>query len=160
MYQHFVNNELSLTTGGYAYQPFGEKLPDDIGQRVSSETKRELSAANSTSSEHVILQVSRSVKLLNISKPAAWICLAILTYLLVTCGTLVIVSRQYTRMVPALVDSIADTAVLVAGSTKLLELAKLRSTRGIKKDSRVCAKLGWFSDAEGQKRWGVELVAQ
>ncbi|KAI1174675.1 hypothetical protein F4777DRAFT_553044 [Nemania sp. FL0916] len=159
MYQHFVNNELSLATGGYAYQRFGEKFSDSFRQRVPG-SKREAKPANTTNSEYVMLQVSRPVEILNISKPAAWICLAILAYLIVTCGTLAIVSRQYTRMVPKLIDSIADTAVLVAGSVKLLELAKLKSTREIKKDSHVRAKLGWFNDTKGQKRWGVELVPQ
>ncbi|TGJ83738.1 hypothetical protein E0Z10_g5028 [Xylaria hypoxylon] len=156
MYQHFVNNEVSLTTGGYAYQPLGEKLPDDIGQR-HPKSKREMSPANTTGREDIMLQVSRPVELLKISKPAAWICLVILAYLIVSCGTLAIVSRQYNRMLSGPINSIADTAVLVAGSTKLLELAKLQSTSDIKKDSRIHAKLGWFNDAEGRKRWGVEL---
>ncbi|KAI1130831.1 hypothetical protein F5Y10DRAFT_288558 [Nemania abortiva] len=155
MYQHFVNNEVSLTTGGYAYQPFGEKLPDNIGQ-IYPGRKRETDPTNT--SEEVMLQVSRPVELLKISKPAAWICLVILAYLIVSCGTLAIVSRHYNRMlISGPINSIADTAVLVARSTKLLELAKLRSTTDIKKDNSIRAKLGWFDDAEGRKRWGVEL---
>ncbi|KAI0445143.1 hypothetical protein F4803DRAFT_509535 [Xylaria telfairii] len=159
MYQHFVNSNLSLTTGGYAYQPLGEKLPDDIGQLVSTKRrKRQTSPAkNDTNSNDVILEVSRPVELLNISTPAVWISLVILAYLIIACGTLAIVSRQYNQMLSGPTATIADTAALVAGSAKLLELAQSQSTSDIKKDRSLCARLAWFDDDEGRKRWGVEL---
>ncbi|KAI0107195.1 hypothetical protein GGR51DRAFT_571105 [Nemania sp. FL0031] len=157
MYQHFVNNNVSFTTGGYVYQPVGEKLPDDIGQ-IYTGRKREPGPANMTSGGDVItIRVSRPVELLKMSTPAAWICLVILAYLIVSCGVLAIVSREYNRMLPGPSDSIADNAALVAGSARLLQLSREESTRSIKKNDDIRAKLGWFHDAEGQERWGVEL---
>ncbi|KAI0544205.1 hypothetical protein F4679DRAFT_55211 [Xylaria curta] len=159
MYQHFVNNNVSLTTGGYAYQPLGEKLSDNIGQPFSTKRrKKQTSAAKTdTNSDNVMLEVSRPVELLNISTPAAWISLVILAYLIIACGTLAIVSRRYNHMLSGPTATIADTAALVAGSAKLLELAQSKSTSDIKKDGSLCARLAWFNDAEGRKRWGVEL---
>ncbi|KAJ2998606.1 hypothetical protein NUW58_g264 [Xylaria curta] len=158
MYQHFVNNDVSLTAGGHAYQPLGEKLPD-IGDRLERRRRdiKDTTTANTTGRQEIIMQISRPVELLNISTPAAWICMVILAYLIVSCSVLIVASRQYNRLLPVPTTTIADTAALVAGSTKLLKLSRLRSTSSIKSDGNILAKLGWFNDAEGQKRWGIEL---
>ncbi|KAI0205212.1 hypothetical protein F4808DRAFT_473290 [Astrocystis sublimbata] len=140
MYQHFVNNNLSLTEGGFAYQAIDEKPAADIGDRYHGILRRDTQDTNaSTTGDQGVdfVQIARPVELLHISTPAAW---------------------QYNRMLPGPIDTIADTIVLIAGSTKLLELAKLRSTASIKGDSKVLTKLDWFDDAEGQKRWGIELA--
>ncbi|KAI0192158.1 hypothetical protein F4808DRAFT_465203 [Astrocystis sublimbata] len=158
MYQHFINHNLSLESGGYVYQPVGARLPADVGQREGGPEKESRETAPSPSGRtEIVMKVSRPVELLMISTPAAWICIAILSYLIVSCGVLMLAARGYNNMLPGTVDTIADTAALVAGSGKLLELARGRSTNDIKSDRGVLAKLDWFDDAEGQKRWGVEL---
>ncbi|KAI3325397.1 hypothetical protein HD806DRAFT_490219 [Xylariaceae sp. AK1471] len=156
MFQHFVNNNLSLTHGGYAYQAVGEQLPNNIGQEQTSGKRRR--SDTDESSQNITLHISRPVELLYISEPAAWISMIIIVYLIVSCGILAIASRKYNRMLPGPTNSVADAAALVAGSTKLLELARHRSVGSIKNDYSTLAKLGWFKGAEGETRWGIELV--
>jgi hypothetical protein len=163
MFQHFVNNNLSLTHGGYAYQTVGERLPDDIGDeqtKGSSSRRRRRSDANepTPSPQNITLHLSTPVELLYVSEPAVWISMIIIVYLIVTCGILAVVSRKYNRMLPGPTKSVADAAALVAGSPKLLELARRRSVDSVKRDGGTLAKLGWFKGAEGETRWGIELV--
>ncbi|KAI8634568.1 hypothetical protein F5Y19DRAFT_461290 [Xylariaceae sp. FL1651] len=159
MFQHFVNNNLSLTNGGYAYQSVGERLPADIGQEQPTAKRRKRNTDEPTGgSQEISLHISRPVEILYMSEPAAWICMIILAYLIVSCGILAVVSGQYNYMLPGPTNSIADVAVLVAGSTRLLGLARLRSVGSIKSDSSTRAKLGWFRGAKGERRWGIELV--
>ncbi|KAI1330021.1 hypothetical protein F5Y16DRAFT_408896 [Xylariaceae sp. FL0255] len=145
MYQHFVNHNLSLIDGGYAYQQVGATLPY-IGQRNPDQySKRSTNATNS----------SNPVTTLSVSMPVD---VSILAYLIITCGVLAIASRRYNRLRYGPVDNIADTAVLVASSERFLELAKYFTARSAKIDDSLLAKLGWFEDADGRRRWGVELV--
>ncbi|KAI1160924.1 hypothetical protein F5B18DRAFT_469977 [Nemania serpens] len=124
----------------------------DIGE------KRKISgrvvASNETSADPsmVTLEISRPAEILYMSTPAAWICMIILAYLIISSAILGVASGNYNRMPARPTSSIADVAALVAGSTRLLELAKYRSVSDVKSDDCFRARLGWFRDAEGRRR--------
>ncbi|KAI1353596.1 hypothetical protein F5Y01DRAFT_276621 [Xylaria sp. FL0043] len=71
---------------------------------------------------------------------------------------LALASRRCNRMLPGPTNTIADTAVLVAGSPRLSELARYCSPDDMKRDKSTRAKLGWFTSPQGERRWGIELV--
>ncbi|KAI1139925.1 hypothetical protein F5Y05DRAFT_336131 [Hypoxylon sp. FL0543] len=151
LFQNFASNNVSFETGGYVFQPLNEALPADLD---TPRKRADTPPANPT----VTLNVSRPVELLQMSKPAAWICMLILAYLIVASVILAIASRRHTKMLLRKIDSIADVAVLMAGSEKLLNLAREKSTKDLKNDHVTKARLGWFTGANGEQRWGIELV--
>lgn len=107
------------------------------------------------------VDVRREVEILRMSTIAAIICMSILAYLIITTVVLVIATRRYNKLLPVEINSVADVAVLVAGSDRLLELARQRGLghdRQLKSDPESLAKLGWFNGADGELRWGIELV--
>lgn len=107
------------------------------------------------------VDVRREVEILRMSTIAAIICMSILAYLIITTVVLVIATRSYNKLLPVEINSVADVAVLVAGSERLLELARqrgLQHDKQLKSDPESLAKLGWFNGADGELRWGIELV--
>ncbi|KAI0843591.1 hypothetical protein F5Y06DRAFT_7055 [Hypoxylon sp. FL0890] len=151
LFQNFASNNVSFETGGYVFQPLNESLPADLD---TPQKRADTPPADST----VTLNVSRPVELLQMSKPAAWICMLILAYLIIASVILAIASRRYTKMLLRKIDSIADVAVLMAGSEKLLNLAREKSMKDMKNDHATKARLGWFTGADGAQRWGIELL--
>ncbi|KAI1745585.1 hypothetical protein F4680DRAFT_455708 [Xylaria scruposa] len=162
-FQHFVNNKISMTSGGYLYQSLGEKLPADIGEPYFPTKPPTNGSANDDSNStdrtaHVT--ISRPMEILSMSGPAAWICILILGYLIITCVSLAVASKSYNRLLLRQVNSIADIAFLIAGSHRLLELARRRSLESLKHDDTVEAKLDWFVTDQGDLRWGIEVVGK
>ncbi|OTA88589.1 hypothetical protein M434DRAFT_14935 [Hypoxylon sp. CO27-5] len=152
LFQNFASNNVSFETGGYVFQPLNEDLPADL------DTPRK--RADEPSPEPTVtLNVSRPVELLQMSNIAAWICMIILAYLIVASVILAIASRRHTKMLLRKIDSIADVAVLMAGSEMLLNLAREKSMKELKNDHVTKARLGWFTGVGGTQRWGIELVA-
>ncbi|GAW17724.1 hypothetical protein ANO14919_071900 [Xylariales sp. No.14919] len=141
-FQHLVNNEISMTSGGYVYQSPDEKLTADIGKPY---------AGNFPNTTTLVL---------SISELAAWICISILGYLIITCVLLAIASQRYNRLLLRQVNSISDIAFLVAGSHRLLNIAGERTLESIKHDDTVRAKLDWFITDQGDHRWGIEVVGE
>ncbi|KAJ8131286.1 hypothetical protein O1611_g2342 [Lasiodiplodia mahajangana] len=143
MYQHFANNNLSVTNGGYAYQSPNEKLSEDIGTKINI-TKRATGpnkpAANSSM---VVARLTTGGALIHVYICVVDICIA---------------SRNYNRMVVRPLNSLADVSVLVARSDRLLELVRYRSVSSIKKDDGIRAELAWLRNAAGERRWDIELV--
>ncbi|KAI0096452.1 hypothetical protein GGR51DRAFT_567199 [Nemania sp. FL0031] len=156
LFQNFASNNVSFATGGYVFQSPGEKLPDDLDGPVN----KSLRAYVARTSETATVQVSRSVELLKISKLAAWICLSILAYLILVGVTLTIASRKYPTILLRRINSIADVAVLMAGSHRLLKLARDKAVRGFKLDPSTKVRLGWFNDEKSTLRWGIEVVGE
>ncbi|KAI0409293.1 hypothetical protein F4802DRAFT_243535 [Xylaria palmicola] len=161
-FQHFVNNKISMTSGGYLYQPLDEKFPADIGELYLKTKPPTNGTANDGNSTDRITHatISRPMEILSMSGPAAWICIAILGYLIMTCVLLVIASRSYNRLLLRRVNSIADIAFLVAGSYRLLKKARERSLESLKHDDSIEAKLDWFVTDQGDRRWGIEIVSE
>lgn len=154
-FQHFSTYNVSLDTGGYVYTPLGAKLPDDL-DGPGSTSKRADSAPPPSATQAIALQLP--IEKLYISETAAWFCLVILGYLLVTSTVLIVASRRYAKVLWKRVETIADVAALVAGSERLLSLVNSKELKDLKQDSAARAKLGWFKDNDGTTRWGIELV--
>ncbi|KAI0104001.1 hypothetical protein GGR51DRAFT_523142 [Nemania sp. FL0031] len=161
-FQHFVNNRISMTSGGYLYQPLDEKFPSDIGEPyLRTKPPTNGTASNGNSTDRITkATISRPMEILSMSGTAAWICIVILGYLIITCVLLVIASRSYNRLLLRQVNSIADIAFLVAGSHRLLKTARERSLESLKHDDSIAAKLDWFITDQGDRRWGIEIVSK
>ncbi|KAI1457939.1 hypothetical protein F4805DRAFT_457381 [Annulohypoxylon moriforme] len=160
LFQNYASNNISYTTGGYVFQPPNEALPSDLDTPVANNNNKRADTSSSPSDSTISLHVQRPVELLKMSKPAAWICMLILGYLIVATVILTVASRRYTRMLLRKIDSIADVIVLMAGSEKLLKEAREKSTAQLKGDRATKARLGWFTGADGTQRWGIELVGR
>ncbi|KAJ8132678.1 hypothetical protein O1611_g940 [Lasiodiplodia mahajangana] len=161
-FQHFVNNKISMTNGGYLYQSMDEKLPADIGEPYFP-TRPPTNGSNTngnTTDRIAHVTISRPMEILSMSGPAAWICISILGYLIVTCVLLAVASKSYNRLLLRQVDSIADIAFLIASSRRLLKIARERPLEGLKHDKTVEAKLDWFVTDQGDWRWGIEVVGE
>ncbi|RYC64314.1 hypothetical protein CHU98_g1918 [Xylaria longipes] len=161
-FQHFVNNKISMTSGGYLYQSLDERFPADIGEPYFPTRPPTNGSDNDSNSTDRIAHVtiSRPMEILSMSGPAAWICISILSYLIITCVLLAVASKSYNRLLLRKVDSIADIAFLIAGSPRLLKLAKERSLESLKHDDTIKAKLDWFVTDQGDLRWGIEVAGE
>ncbi|KAI0420768.1 hypothetical protein F5X98DRAFT_391488 [Xylaria grammica] len=153
LFQHFANYKVSLDRGGYVYQSLTEEL-GDIGPSLLPNNTPPPIPPNLP--RYIDLQISHPVELLRVSMPAIWVCLVILAYLLPTCVAIAIASREYNKLLPKNINSIADVAVLVAGSERLLTLARENSTEDSKHNPISTATLGWFRDDCGELRLGIE----
>ncbi|RWA07716.1 hypothetical protein EKO27_g7380 [Xylaria grammica] len=153
LFQHFANYKVSLDRGGYVYQSLTEEL-GDIGPSLLPNNTPPPSPPNLP--KYIDLQISHPVELLRVSTPAIWVCLVILAYLLPTCVAIAIASREYNKLLPKNINSIADVVVLVAGSERLLSLARENSTEDSKHNPISTATLGWFRDDCGELRLGIE----
>ncbi|KAI1388600.1 uncharacterized protein F4822DRAFT_251261 [Hypoxylon trugodes] len=154
MFQNFASKNVSFENGGYVFQSLNENPLIHVNGVTLENSTVPKPPVNTT----INLHVSRPAELLQMSKPAAWICMIILGYLVIVSIVLTIASRRYTKMLIRKLDSIADIAVLVAGSEKLLKLARSKSLQELKNDHVTRAKLDWFTGADGMLRWGIELV--
>ncbi|KAI3391804.1 hypothetical protein diail_6794 [Diaporthe ilicicola] len=92
------------------------------------------------------------------STTATIVCMSILAHLIATSVILVIAAQRYNKLLPAEINSVADVAALVAGSDRLLGLARQMGLRHDKQLGSGPESLGWFNGADGEIRWGVELV--
>lgn len=154
LFQNYATTNISFAGGGYVFQPPGIKLPDDLDGPVTMSSRADAAPIKET----VVMHIARPVELLKISKPAAWICLSILAYLIIVGTTLTIASWGYSSLLPRRINSIADIAVLMAGSQGLLRLARETAVNSSRFDANKMVRLGWFNDANGTRRWGIEVV--
>jgi hypothetical protein len=154
---YFASNDMSQTNEGYVFQLPNETLPF-LGTLQNSTTPNlNLTPTWVAAPSTVTLHITESIEMLNISKAAGWISMTILFYLIVTCAVLTIASRRYNSLLLRRVNSIADVAVLVVGSTNLLRAAQERSLEDMKQDPYTTAKLGWFVGNDGHMQWGIEI---
>ncbi|TGJ82410.1 hypothetical protein E0Z10_g6354 [Xylaria hypoxylon] len=166
-FQHFVNNKISITSRGYLYQSPDEKLSADIGEPfpVKGNHPKAISTAgngsNGNSTNRMAqVSISRPMEVLSMSNVAAWICISILGYLIITCVLLAVASKSYNQLLLRQVNSIADIAFLIASSHRLLRIAREGSLESLKHDDTVEAKLDWFVTDQGDLRWGIEVVGE
>lgn len=170
LYQHFASFNLSTTDGNFVFQAFDAQLPPDIGVPLNTSNLRRLrrdgDGAESispppTAPQTATLRVSQPVELLEMSVPAAWVCMSILICLLIVGLSLAYASRGLGRRVGRRIESIADVAYLTAGSDKLLEMTRTRSPDEMKRDRETKFRLGWFEEEEGGKGgWRIEVVSE
>lgn len=162
LYQHFASFKRSATDGNFVYQAFDAELPADIGIPVSesglSRRDDDILFSRATAPQTTTLHVSQPVELLQMSVPAAWVCMIILACLVVISLTLAYVSRNTGKGVGRRIESIADVAYLTAGSHRLLEMTRNRSPEEMKGDRETRFSLGWFEEENGKAGWKIEVA--
>ncbi|KAI0388910.1 hypothetical protein F5Y17DRAFT_451155 [Xylariaceae sp. FL0594] len=159
LFQNYASTNVSLETGGWVFQTLSEELPDDL-DGPTSKTSVAARATPAGDTSQVVMHLSNAVEVLKMSTPAAWICLAILAYLIAVGVALTVSSRTYRKMLIRRIDSIADVAVLVAGSNQLLNMARQNIARRLNLSPGVLVWLGWFVDEKGTTRWGLEVFPE
>lgn len=162
-FQHFMSSNVSLTRGGLSYQMIDEQLPSDLlptsiynsttNQTVVVPIPRPVSNTNRTAE----VDVSITVKVLHMSPVAVWICVGILIWLILTVLVIVASDSRYLGRLLRGSKTLADVAILLAGSDALLAYMANHHT-GQYNTNTPQVKLGWFRDRTGQPRWGIELV--
>ncbi|KAF1913324.1 hypothetical protein BDU57DRAFT_504408 [Ampelomyces quisqualis] len=157
-FQHFVNSELSLDKGGFAYQPIGDNTMETIGRSTNNGTflARDSISVPRTN-RNITASVSHRIRVLHMNVTATYLSAAILTWLIFTTVVILCLQRRYTRFMNRDVQLIADMLLLISGSDNLLELVAEKGTE-FKKNKDIKTMLGWFKDRDGQVRWGVEVV--
>lgn len=163
-FQHFVSSNLSLETGGWAYQPINASLPADLGKAWTlgeNGTYEYLPNPTtvSTTNRTAIARVETPVEILDMNPVAVWLSAGILIWLIATTVVIAALQRRYLRNLDRNIECIGDVLVLVAGSERLLQLVRERGPEALEKDGKgIATKLGWFEDGGGRRRWGIEVV--
>ncbi|KAI4682014.1 uncharacterized protein J4E88_004901 [Alternaria novae-zelandiae] len=140
-FKHFVNSGSSSLSGRW------------------SSSGPERAAYQRASSQPVNGTFTKRVEVLAMNETATWLSLTILILLIVILVVLV-VSLQIVYPSSCMqhrVECLADVLAMVAGSEGLIGLIEEQGVDGFAKSGRL-TKLGWFRDARGNVRWGVELV--
>jgi hypothetical protein len=160
-FQHFVNNGLSLSKGGLAYQPINDNSMDNIGRSVNENGTvlegKKFPVLNTNRT--ITASVSHRIRVLHMNTTATYLTTAILIWLILTTFIVLLLQRRYTRFMNRDVQLIADMLVLVAGSDNFLDLVAEKGVE-LKKNKDIKTMLGWFKDRDGQVRWGVEVVGE
>jgi hypothetical protein len=158
-FQHFVNSGMSLSKGGYAYQPIDDNSMNTLGHAVDKNGTRiaEKSFPVLNTNRTIEASVSQRIRVLHMNTTATYLSTAILIWLIFTTLLVTGLQRRYTRFINRDVQLIADMLVLIAGSDNLLELMADEGVE-LKKSKDVKTMLGWFRDRSGEVRWGVEVV--
>jgi hypothetical protein len=158
-FQHFVNSELSLINGGFAYQPVGDSSLETIGRPLSINGSiiqgNDFPVLNTHRT--VTASISRRIRVLHMNVIATYLSAAILIWLILTTLLVICLQRKYTSSMNRDVQLIADMLILIAGSDNFLELVADKGVE-LKKSKDIKTMLGWFKDRDGQVRWGIEVV--
>lgn len=165
-FKHYASGNVTKTDGSFAFQPIGAALPSTLGAPTSLNT----GGKNYNNSQAVDLDrttpilVHVPVDTLVMSPLAVFICLAVLTFLAIT--TVIIFAFHSSRFkeLPRDVDTLASVLGFVYGSERLLEWAREKKESGNWSDNgiggQLMARMGPFENADGIKRWGVEIVEE
>ncbi|KAG9961899.1 hypothetical protein KCU61_g5130, partial [Aureobasidium melanogenum] len=180
-FKHYASENITRLSGGHIYEPVGDHLPWSLGP-VINETNRTLvstfqgalSEGDSvdTSRPTILATYSIPVEQLVMSPVAVYLCLSILSLLVVTTIIMYSANRSHFKGLPRDVDTLASTLAFVHGSDKLLDWAqdggastkpwyKLRSRKdklARQESKRLMAQMGPFKDQDGNDAWGIELV--
>ncbi|ORY17514.1 hypothetical protein BCR34DRAFT_596983 [Clohesyomyces aquaticus] len=155
-FQHFVSGT------GWAYQYIDEKPKWNQTYDYGDNGRPRFNATKAYPSLHTnrrpAVIVSNRIETLRMNALATWLSVGILLWLAVTAILVIALQRTYFGSLIRNVDSIADVLVMIAGSDNLLDLVESRDFEELRKSKDVVTRLGWFLDATGQKRWGLEVV--
>lgn len=160
-FRYYVNNNLSMTTGGSAYQPINASLPEGVVPPWNYTTRNFTDPPPqrvSNTSRTAVADVYTRIELLEMNAAAVWLSVAILVWLIATTIVVVALQRQYLENLDRDIECVGDVLVLVAGSEKLLGLTRGWESEELEDLEQVRTKLGWFTDGSGQQRWGIEVV--
>lgn len=158
-FQHFIRNGMSLTEGGLAYQKIGDMGYKDLGPPVDVNGDalplQEYPDVEANRTTEAL--VSNRVQVLHMNPVATYLSASLLIWLIGTTAVMTSLQRRYTSSMIRDVQLIADVLVLVAGSEKFLALVHDKGI-SLKRNEDVKTMLGWFKGADGEVRWGVEVV--
>lgn len=158
-FQHFVNSGLSLTKGGYAYQPINDNSMEGLGSSIEENGTAiaEKTYTKLNTDRTINASMTHRIRVLHMNTVATYLSTALLIWLIFTTMIVICVQRRYTRFMHRDVQLIADMLVLIAGSNNLLDLVENKGVE-LKRNRDIKTMLGWFKDREGQTRWGIEVV--
>ncbi|KAJ5086561.1 hypothetical protein NUU61_007868 [Penicillium alfredii] len=159
-FQHFVSNNVSTSTGGWAYQRVNASLPQGLGPAVEDylpgakilSSQKEDNNTSSSSSQRknnqptIAAHISHRVELLQMNAVAVWLSIGILAWLILTTAIIAGLQRRYFRSLARGIECLADLLVLVAGSSQLLGVIDdLQSGRVVQSElGHLRTRLGWF----------------
>lgn len=168
-FQHFVSNNISLETGGWAYQKINASLPHGLGPVVdvvnnylpgtTASKYQDVMHPISHTNRTVAATISQRVELLQMNSIAVWLSLFILAWLIATTAVVAVLQKRYFGSLVRNVESLGDVLVLIAGSANLLQLVRdIQAGRLVSGDyEHLRTRLGWFIDRDEGLRWGVEM---
>jgi hypothetical protein len=160
-FQHYASQNVLLDgSGGRAFQRPNETLAADLGPPSSSYDTTKVGPARVavSASPSIMATVSQPVEMLRMSPIAVWLCIIILAWLIITMIAVLVLKKRYFSPLLGGVETIADVAMMVAGSERYLELARREGATGLRADKSFRTRLGWFRIGGGEARWGIELA--
>ncbi|KAK4933903.1 hypothetical protein LTR66_015831 [Elasticomyces elasticus] len=148
-FQHFASSNVPMNgTGGWR---LAAGFTNELVSRAPSRVAR-------AAAQSITARISEPIEELQMSPIAVYLCLVILTWLIVTTILIFILKNKYFSPLLQRVETIADVASLVMHSDCYLELARKKGATGLRKDKNFRTRLGWFRSRDGQVRWGIELA--
>lgn len=168
-FQHFVGSNISMYTGGWAYQTINASLPADLAPAVESingymtgtkatayqDTIQPISHTNRTATA----QVTQGVELLRMNAVAVWLSVGIMAWLILTTIVVATLQKRYFGQLLRNVECLGDVLALIAGSANVLQVVREIQAGQLAPEEyeHLQTRLGWFVDEDGALRWGVEM---
>ncbi|TID13390.1 hypothetical protein E6O75_ATG11306 [Venturia nashicola] len=165
-FKHYASGNVTKTGGSFAFQPIGAALPSTLGAPSSFNTGgRYYNNSQTVDLDRTVpIFVHVPIDTLVMSPIAVFICLAVLAFLAVTTVVIFAFYSNRFKQLPRDVDTLASVLGFVHGSERLLEWAREKKESGNWNDNgiggQLMARLGHFENADGVKRWGVEIVEE
>lgn len=169
-FQHFVSNNVSLSTGGWAYQKINASLPSTLGPAIEFESDGYTPSDTATEYQDVMhpishtnrtvaAHISQRVELLQMNAIAVWLSVGIMGWLIITTVIVVILQKRYFGGLVRNVECLGDVLVLISGSANFLQVVReIESGTLLAGDYEgLRTRLGWFVDEHGGLRWGIEM---
>lgn len=167
-FQHFVSKNLSVETGGWAYQKINASLPSGLGPVVdlvddylpgTTASSYQDTDPVSTTNRTVSAQIAQRVELLTMNAVAVWLSIAIMIWLILTTIVVAILQRRYFGSLVRNVECLGDVLVLIAGSANFLQVVREIESGQLMAGTyeELRTRLGWFVDEDGGLRWGIEM---
>ncbi|KAJ5137520.1 hypothetical protein N7526_003753 [Penicillium atrosanguineum] len=168
-FQHFVSTNVSLETGGWAYQKINASLPSSLGPGLElignyipgtkasqyQDVMHPISHTNRTVAAHV----AQRIELLQMNTVAVWLSIGIMGWLIITTAVVAVLQKRYFGSLVRNVECLGDVLVLIAGSANLLQVVREIQAGRLRPDDyeHLRTRLGWFVDEDGGLRWGIEM---
>lgn len=155
-FQHFASSSVSTTSGGWAFQKLDERLPSDL-QDVESPAWVE-PPVTPRAGEMVSVEVLQPIEILEMSRAAAAIALAVLLWLMISTIALAFASPGYKARLRWRIETIADVLAMFTGSERLMRMLRDQGPQAMKYSPDATAMLADFKTEDGTVRWGIELA--
>ena len=161
-FKHFVSNNVSFNSGGTAYQPIGERLPQHLSDAVNATTAGYTNPISDSNKgpQTIEVEIHVPIEVLVMSSVAVFLCIGLLVFLLFTIIT-VYIHRSRFKGLPRDVDTLASVLAFVYASPNLFDWVGKRVERDDWDDEGIAkgwlARLGVLRDEQGVERWGIEI---